>query len=118
MMSKSLKIEGGDLKIGPGRSYDMVERTDKLGQDLELWILEHIGTDPATPTFGSKLDGGIINGVQVESFIGKILTDQRVMEVKTEITTLLASYQSRENETRDFSIRTTYLISRRSIVLR
>jgi hypothetical protein len=92
-MSLSFKIEGGDLKVGAGRSFETVTGADKLAQDLSLWILEHIGTDPATPQYGSALDGGTVNGVQIESFIGQALTDERVLEIKQELSTLLAQYQ-------------------------
>lgn len=92
-MSKSFRIEGGDLKVGAGRSFEIVTDSSKLAQDLELWLQEHIGTDPATPEFGSRLDGGIVNGVPVESLIGQMLTDERVSEVKQELSTLLTQYQ-------------------------
>lgn len=92
-MSTSFKIQGGDLRVGAGRTFETVSGAQKLAQDLELWVLEHIGTDPATPDFGSRLDGGIINGVALESFIGQGATDERVAEIKQEITTLLSQYQ-------------------------
>lgn len=92
-MSKSLKLVAGDLSIGSGRTFETVSGSSKLAQDLELWILEHLGNDPDTPEFGSLLDGGTSNGVQIPSFIGEILTDERVGEIKQDISTLLAQYQ-------------------------
>lgn len=92
-MSISFKIEGGDLKVGVGRTFETVTGAPKLAQDLELWILERLGTDPSTPNFGSRLDGGTVNGVMLESFIGQSATDERASEIKQEISTLLAQYQ-------------------------
>ncbi len=92
-MSKSFKIEGGDLVIGAGRAFGQVQGKDKLFQDLKLWLLERIGTDPATPNYGSRLDGGVIGGVELESYIGQEATQDRISEVTLEISTLLERYQ-------------------------
>lgn len=92
-MSKSLKIEGGDLKVGTGRSFETVVGAEKLAQDLELWVLERIGIDPATPTYGSSLDGGIVNGVSVASFIGQVMTAERVNEARAQVLNILTQYQ-------------------------
>lgn len=92
-MSISFSIDGGDLKVGSGRSFETVTGAQKLAQDLGLWVLERIGTDPATPQYGSRLDGGIIDGISIDSFIGQTLTNERVLEVKQELSTLLAQYQ-------------------------
>jgi len=95
-MSKSFKLDGGDLSIGAGRSYEQVDGAFKLAQDLRLWVLERIGTDPATPTFGSRLDGGVIDGQEVPSFIGQIGTDALVAEVRAEVISLLGAYQTQQ----------------------
>lgn len=96
-MSKSFKIENGDFVIS-GRSYATVAGKDKLFQDLKLWILERIGTDPATPTYGSTLDGGVINGQLVESMIGQSLSQGRIDAVKAEVSRLLEQYQQNQVE--------------------
>jgi hypothetical protein len=93
-MSKSLRIVNGDLSVGAGRAFETVSGAEKLAQDLRLWILEKIGTDPATPGFGSRLDGGAVDGQQIESFIGQIGSLERLNEVKAEINTLLSLYQA------------------------
>lgn len=92
-MSKSFAIIGGDLAIGKGRAYESVDGQDKLIQDLSLWILERVGTDPATPSFGSRLDGGVINGEPVESIIGQAMTQEMVFEVKLQIIELIDKYR-------------------------
>lgn len=93
-MSTSFRIQGGDLSVGAGRSFERAIGSLKLAQDLRLWVLEHVGTDPATPTFGSRLDGGIIDGEPVESFIGQVATEARQAEIRTEMIALLSQYQA------------------------
>lgn len=97
-MSKSLRIEHGDLVVGSGRAFDTVAGKEKLFQDLKLWILERIGTDPSTPTYGSRLDGGVENGVELQSFIGEMQTQERLLEIKSEIVSLLNLYQATQLE--------------------
>lgn len=97
-MSKSLSVINGDLQIGSGRSYQSVSGSAKLSQDLTLWIQEHVGTDSMTPTYGSTLDGGIIDGNVVPSFIGQINTAERVSEVRANIASLLGTYQQMQLE--------------------
>jgi len=93
-MSKSLRIVNGDLSVGAGRGFEQVDRVDKLAQDLRLWVLERIGIDPATPTYGNRLDGGIIDDQEVESFIGQVNSEDRALEVRSEVLDLLGRYQN------------------------
>jgi hypothetical protein len=93
-MSTSLKISGGDLSIGSGRSYERVSGAYKLAQDLRLWVLEQIGTDPATPTFGSRLDGGVIDGVETPSYIGQVASPAMIADIRSEVISLLSQYQA------------------------
>lgn len=93
-MSTSLRIEGGDLVVGIGRSFETVSGAQKLAQDLRLWVLERVGTDPATPTFGNTLDGGFLNGVHVDGVIGQLMTTQRILEVQAIVQDLLHQYQT------------------------
>lgn len=95
-MSTSFRIQGGDLSVGMGRSFERAIGSTKLAQDLRLWVLERIGTDPLTPTFGSRLDGGIIDGEPVESFIGQVATEARQSEIRTELIALLSQYQAQQ----------------------
>lgn len=97
-MSKSLRLEHGDLVVGSGRAFDMVSGQDKLFQDLTLWLLEKIGTDPSAPTYGSRLDGGTENGEDVPSFIGQIASQERILEIKAEVINVLNFYQNTQLE--------------------
>lgn len=92
-MSYSLRIENGDLMIGNNRSLEVVTGKAKLFQDLALWILERVGTDPATPTYGSTLDGGVVDGQELPSFIGQLPTAQNLNLIKSEVLDLLHQYQ-------------------------
>jgi septum formation topological specificity factor MinE len=92
-MSYSLRIDSGDLVVGNNRALESVTGKEKLFQDLKLWILERIGTDPATPLYGSTLDGGQINGQQIPSLIGQIANAETLNAVKSEILDLLQKYQ-------------------------
>lgn len=92
-MSYSLRIDNGDLMIGSSRALEVVTGKQKLFQDLKLWILERIGTDPATPLYGSTLDGGTIDGQEVPSFIGQLPTQYNLNMIKAEVLDLLHRYQ-------------------------
>jgi hypothetical protein len=93
-MSKSLALRNGDLQVGSGRAYETVTGREKLRQDLSLWLLERIGTDPMTPTYGSRLDGGLIDGREIPSYIGQLGTTQNLNLIRMEILDLLTSYQN------------------------
>lgn len=84
-MSKSFAIVGGDLSVS-ARSFATVRGKEKLMQDLRSWLLERIGTDPATPSFGSSLN-------EEDNFLGNILSQRRVFDVRNEVTNLLTRYQ-------------------------
>lgn len=93
-MSKSFALTNGDLQIGSGRSYEIVAGRDKLRQDLTLWLTERIGSDPMTPTYGSRLDGGIIDGKEAPSFIGQIASTNNMNQIRAEVLDLLTEYQN------------------------
>lgn len=93
-MSTSFSITNGDLSIGPGRKFDTVSGKQKLQQDLKLWVLERIGMDPMLPTYGSIFDGGIINGVVTDSFVGEIASVEARNNLRIATLDLLNKYQS------------------------
>lgn len=92
-MSKSLAIVGGDLSI-QNRAYQTVSGKDKLIQDLRNWILEPLGTDPATPNFGTRLDGVVSDTEEFSGVIGGMITQQIIDELKAEIIDMLETYQA------------------------
>lgn len=97
-MSTSFKIINGDLAIGAGRNFEVVSGRAKLLQDLRLWVLERIGTDSATPTYGSRLDGGIINEQEIPTFIGRFINDQVAADIRAEVVSLVQRYQQGQFE--------------------
>lgn len=96
-MSKSFRIKNGDFVVS-GRAYNLVKGKDKLFQDLKLRILERIGQDPATPTYGSTLDGGVIDGQPVESMIGQTFSQGRMDAIQSEVYRILEQYQQDQLE--------------------
>ena len=98
-MSKSLSVVNGDLTVEAGRQFDTVRGINKLKQDLHLHILEHIGTDPSTPSYGSTLDGGRQDdGTDIPSFIGQLMSEERASDARAEILRVLTRYQQDQLE--------------------
>lgn len=91
-MASNFRIAKGDLVVS-GRAYDRVDGSAKLMQDLMLQILERIGTDPSTPTYGSTLDGGVIDGQPVDAFVGGPSTSARARGISAEVRRVLEQYQ-------------------------
>ena len=91
-MSKSLQLVNGDLFIS-NRSLQTIRGKDKLFQDLSLWLRERIGTDPMTPTYGSTLDGGIVDNENVPSFIGRTINPFVAGQIQSEVYNNIIKYQ-------------------------
>lgn len=82
-MSISLKVVNGDLSITAGK-FDLVQGTDKLKQDLTLWLTEKYRDDRFHPTYGSILDG----------YIGGVIdAEETVVRVQSEALRVLSNYQ-------------------------
>lgn len=82
-MSISLKVANGDLSITAG-TFDVVQGTDKLTQDLTLWLVERYRDDRFHPTYGSILDG----------YIGGIINPQdTIVRIQSETLRVLSNYQ-------------------------
>jgi len=92
-MSKSFALVNGDLQLGTSRGYDIVSGKQKLLQDLRLWFTEQIGTDSILSTYGSGLDGGVINGEVQDSYIGRVVTQSVLGEIRIKTLELIQSYQ-------------------------
>lgn len=81
-MSFSLAVQSGDLVMS-GSQMAIVAGSDKLQQDLTLWMVERYGIDISHPRYGSWFEnyiGGIIN-----------LTTQQMIE--SEALRVLNNYQ-------------------------
>lgn len=97
-MSKSLAVVNGDLVIAAGRSFGTVSGREKLLQDLRLWVMEKMGLDPSTPTYGNILDGSITDGIEREGFIGQLMSQDNLNEIRNVIIDLLQRYQTMQFE--------------------
>jgi phage baseplate assembly protein W len=91
-MSKSLALVNGDLVIS-NRSLKTLRGKDKLFQDLSLYLLEKVGTDSMTPTYGSTLDGGYLDGQEIPPFIGRTLNPLVEGQIQAEVYRVVLSYQ-------------------------
>jgi len=73
---KNMQIVDGDIVLGTNRRVSFVYKSDKLAQDLRLWLLEPIGTGTLSPLFGSQLSL-YIGGVNLEDSPGQIQAEVR-----------------------------------------
>jgi hypothetical protein len=84
-MSKSLSITSGDLSV-TARHYDTVSGKDKLMQDLRCALIEQVGTDPATPEFGSRFE--------TDDYLGQVYAEVLAEEARTDILAIIQNYQA------------------------
>jgi phage baseplate assembly protein W len=95
-MSWSFAIKNGDLNpYGPG-GYQTVTGSQKLLQDLRVWLLTPRGSDPLHLDYGSTLDGGTVDGATVESSIGSIIDPTRLLALESEVRRVLYAYQQQQ----------------------
>jgi len=81
-MSFSLQVGGGDL-VQQGSRLAVVSGTDKLHQDLTLWMLERYGIDRFHPVMGSCF----------QNYIGGVITQHTRAMVQSEANRVLSNYQ-------------------------
>lgn len=85
-MSFSLQVSNGDL-VQTGSQLSIVYGTDKLTQDMTLWLAERYGVDRFHPSYGSNLEnyiGGMIGyGTQsmVYSEVMRVLTNYQKVQM-------------------------------------
>jgi len=78
----SLRVANGDLALS-GSQLDVVYGTNKLVQDLTLWVAERYGVDRFHPWFGSQL----------ENYIGGVISTNTQAMVQGEVNRVLDNYQ-------------------------
>lgn len=81
-MTRSLRITDGDLTVTPS-GVSLVSKTEKLKQDLSLWLREVFGVDRFHPYYGSTLD----------SYVGQAMRPQEIAFLKSEVVRVLQNYQ-------------------------
>ena len=82
-MTYSLAVSNGDLVV-KGSQLGIVSGTQKLSQDLQIWLYSRFGSDMMHPTFGSVL----------ESWIGGVIQKSTQANVYNEVLRVLNNYQS------------------------
>lgn len=93
-MTYSLHVHGGDLSPSGRNGAAIVSGYQKLTQDLRHAILEPRGTDPANPSYGSTLDGGVNpDGTVVGTHIGEMITRERMAAIEAEVRRILSVHQ-------------------------
>lgn len=58
-MSFDIKMKNGDISLNNG-SIEMVERTDKLVQDILKMALTDVGSNPMSPWYGSLISKTLV----------------------------------------------------------
>lgn len=81
-MSFSLQVVNGDLAV-QGSQLGIVYGTDKLRQDLTLWMTERFGIDRFHPAMGSNF----------QNYIGGVIGYGTQAKVKGEAERILDNYQ-------------------------
>ena len=81
-MTFSLQIASGDLVV-QGSQMGIVYNTDKLKQDLTLWLSERYGIDRFHPAMGSNY----------QNYIGGIISRHTQATIKQETERVLDNYQ-------------------------
>jgi phage baseplate assembly protein W len=82
---KTITVSNGDIQLNSGKlqfSYG----SNKLAQDIALWLEEPLGTGWTTPNFGSLLPG----------MIGQSQTSGTPASIETEIIRVLQLYQGNQ----------------------
>lgn len=80
-----------------GAQLGIVDRQNKLVQDIRLCLLEKMGTDNLHPSFGSLIEGGRTpDGDEVPGVIGESDLDLVILEVESEVTRIVRNYQRQQ----------------------
>lgn len=74
----------------------VVTGSQKLVQDIRAALLERMGTDDLHPDFGSVLDGGVQDGVEVDGIIGEVDPELIRTFVSTEINRIIDTYRDQQ----------------------
>lgn len=82
-MTFSLALKGGDL-VQLGSVLGIVSGSDKLQQDMSLWLTERLGVDRFHPRYGSILP----------NFIGGVVNLSTQVAVQSEVDRVLGNYQA------------------------
>lgn len=82
-MSFTISIKDGDVEL-KGNTISIVTGTNKLKQELSVWLRERFQSDRFHTNYGSTLD----------FYIGSVVSQQAVFEIESEVGRVLRNYQS------------------------
>lgn len=82
-MSFTISIKDGDVEL-KGNTISIVTGTNKLKQELSVWLRERFQSDRFHTNYGSTLD----------FYIGSVVSEQAVFEIESEVGRVLRNYQS------------------------
>ena len=86
---KTLQVKNGDLALDTGGRLQFVIGSNKLVQDISLWLQEDFGIGFTTPNFGSILQG----------LIGSGITSSSVSTVQAEVSRVISLYRAQQIQT-------------------
>lgn len=96
-MTYSLQVSNGDLVAQTGQ-LSTVTGSQKLLQDLALWVLTRMGSDQYNTGYGSLVDGGITpTGNIVPSPIGGSTWSVTQNAIQQDLTRIVSAYQAAQN---------------------
>lgn len=76
---KTIQVQNGDIQLDTGGKLVFLQGSQKLIQDLSLWLQEDLGVGYTTPNFGSTLNS-LIGGPNIESTVAMIQSEvQRIL---------------------------------------
>lgn len=82
-MSFTISVKDGDINL-KGNTFAIVTSTQKLEQELSIWLRERFGSDRFHTNYGSTLD----------YYIGRVVSDTAVFEIQSEVERVLKNYQA------------------------
>lgn len=82
-MSFTIALKDGDVEL-KGNTIAIVTGTQKLEQEMSVWLKERYNSDRFHTNYGSTLD----------HYIGSVMTDSAVYEIENEVGRVLRNYQA------------------------
>lgn len=83
---KTIQVQNGDIQLDSGGKLVFLQGSQKLIQDLALWLQEDLGAGYTTPNFGSMLNS-LIGGPNIQSTVAM---------VQNEVQRILGLYQAQQ----------------------
>ena len=83
---RTLQVANGDLQLDSGGRLQFVTGSNKLSQDIALWLEEEYGIGYTTPNFGSTLNG----------LIGTAITQGAASQIQAEVQRILSLYSAQQ----------------------